>query len=47
VNFGLANGRPVGDGVVTGYGTVDGYDAGVFFPGRHRLRRGPGEIYGE
>src|SRR4029077_17375982 len=25
-NFGLENNRPVGDGVVTGYGTIDGRD---------------------
>jgi acetyl-CoA carboxylase carboxyltransferase component len=25
-NFGLAENRPLGDGVVTGYGTIDGHD---------------------
>src|SRR6202022_4798832 len=29
-NFGLEQKRPLGDGVVTGYGTVDGRDGGIF-----------------
>ncbi|MBF6371284.1 methylmalonyl-CoA carboxyltransferase, partial [Nocardia puris] len=30
VNFGLENNRPLGDGVVTGYGTIDGRDVCIF-----------------
>jgi propionyl-CoA carboxylase beta chain len=30
VNFGLAENRPLGDGVVTGYGTIDGRDVCIF-----------------
>ena len=33
-NFGLAENRPLGDGVVTGYGTIDGHD--VRFADRSR-----------
>ena len=29
-NFGLAEKRPLGDGVVTGYGTIDGRDVCIF-----------------
>ena len=38
---------PYGDGVVTGYGTVDGRPVCVFTPGLHGLRRRLGEVYGE
>ncbi len=40
-NFGLQQNRPVGDGVVTGYGTVDGRDVLHVQPGRHGVRRQP------
>ena len=30
VNFGLQENRPLGDGVVTGYGTIDGRDVCIF-----------------
>jgi propionyl-CoA carboxylase beta chain len=33
-NFGLAENRPLGDGVVTGHGTIDGHD--VRFADRSR-----------
>ena len=38
-NFGMEKNRPYGDGVVTGYGTVDGRPVCVFSPGLHGLRR--------
>ena len=37
--FGLEKNRPYGDGVVTGYGTVDGRQVVRVRPGLHRLRR--------
>ena len=39
--FGLERNRPYGDGVVTGYGTVDGRPVCGVRPGLHRLRRLP------
>ncbi|WP_054248582.1 acyl-CoA carboxylase subunit beta, partial [Rhodococcus opacus] len=47
VNFGLADNRPVGDGVVTGYGTVDGRDVCVFSQDATVFGGSLGEIYGE
>ena len=38
-NFGMDRNRPYGDGVVTGYGTVDGRDVVRVLPGRRRVRR--------
>jgi propionyl-CoA carboxylase beta chain len=40
-NFGLADKRPLGDGVVTGYGTIDGRDGLHLQPGPDGLRRQP------
>ena len=40
-NFGMDDKRPFGDGVVTGYGTVDGRPGRDLLPGRHRVRRQP------
>ena len=37
--FGIENNRPLTDGVVTGWGTVDGRKVFVFSPGLHDLRR--------
>ena len=39
VAFGGDKNRPYGDGVVTGYGTVDGRTVARVRPGLHRLRR--------
>ena len=47
VNFGLADNRPVGDGVVTGYGTIDGRDVCVFSQDATVFGGSLGEIYGE
>ena len=38
-DFGMARNRPYGDGVVTGYGTIDGRPGGRVQPGLHRQRR--------
>ena len=38
-NFGLEKNRPYGDGVVTGYGTVDGRPVCRLLAGLHHLRR--------
>ncbi|NLG55835.1 MAG: acyl-CoA carboxylase subunit beta [Rhodococcus sp.] len=46
-NFGLAENRPVGDGVVTGYGTVDGREVCVFSQDSTVFGGSLGEIYGE
>ncbi|NKZ63894.1 methylmalonyl-CoA carboxyltransferase [Rhodococcus hoagii] len=46
-NFGLADNRPVGDGVVTGYGTIDGRDVCVFSQDATVFGGSLGEIYGE
>ena len=46
-NFGLGDNRPAGDGVVTGYGTVDGRDVCVFSQDATVFGGSLGEIYGE
>ncbi len=46
-NFGMAENRPFGDGVVTGYGTVDGRDVCVFSQDATVFGGSLGEIYGE
>jgi len=46
-NFGLAENRPYGDGVVTGYGTVDGRDICVFSQDVGVFGGSLGEVYGE
>lgn len=46
-NFGLAENRPVGDGVVTGYGTIDGRDVCVFSQDATVFGGSLGEVYGE
>ncbi len=46
-NFGLADRRPVGDGVVTGYGTVDGREVCVFSQDSTVFGGSLGEVYGE
>jgi propionyl-CoA carboxylase beta chain len=47
VNFGLAANRPLGDGVVTGYGTVDGRDVCIFSQDVAVFGGSLGEVYGE
>ncbi|OLT39762.1 methylmalonyl-CoA carboxyltransferase [Saccharomonospora sp. CUA-673] len=46
-NFGLEANRPYGDGVVTGYGTVDGREVCVFSQDVTVLGGALGEVYGE
>jgi propionyl-CoA carboxylase beta chain len=46
-NFGLQNNRPFGDGVVTGYGTVDGRPVCVFSQDVTVYGGALGEVYGE
>jgi propionyl-CoA carboxylase beta chain len=46
-NFGLENHRPYGDGVVTGYGTVDGRPVCVFSQDFTVFGGSLGEVYGE
>ncbi|WP_349269599.1 propionyl-CoA carboxylase subunit beta [Mycolicibacterium parafortuitum] len=46
-NFGLENNRPTGDGVVTGYGTIDGRDVCVFSQDATVFGGSLGEVYGE
>ena len=46
-NFGLAENRPVGDGVVTGYGTIDGRDVCIFSQDATVFGGSLGEVYGE
>jgi propionyl-CoA carboxylase beta chain len=46
-NFGLENNRPYGDGVVTGYGTVDGRPVCVFSQDVTIFGGSLGEVYGE
>jgi propionyl-CoA carboxylase beta chain len=46
-NFGLENNRPYGDGVITGYGTVDGRRVCVFSQDFTVLGGSLGEVYGE
>ncbi|MCX5044513.1 acyl-CoA carboxylase subunit beta [Aldersonia sp. NBC_00410] len=47
VNFGLAETRPLGDGVVTGYGTIDGRDVCIFSQDVTVFGGSLGEVYGE
>ncbi|MEU4237883.1 acyl-CoA carboxylase subunit beta [Actinoplanes sp. NPDC026619] len=46
-NFGLAENRPYGDGVVTGYGTVDGRQVCVFSQDFTVFGGSLGEVFGE
>src|SRR6478609_2314911 len=46
-NFGLAANRPYGDGVVTGYGTVNGREICVFSQDVAVFGGSLGEVYGE
>jgi propionyl-CoA carboxylase beta chain len=46
-NFGLESKRPLGDGVVTGYGTIDGRDVCVFSQDSTVFGGSLGEVYGE
>ncbi|SIR81338.1 acyl-CoA carboxylase subunit beta [Williamsia sterculiae] len=46
-NFGLAQRRPLGDGVVVGYGTVDGREVCVFSQDATVFGGSLGEVYGE
>jgi len=46
-NFGLADNRPYGDGVITGYGTVDGRRVCVFSQDFTVFGGSLGEVYGE
>ncbi|MFC4377588.1 acyl-CoA carboxylase subunit beta [Nocardia halotolerans] len=47
VNFGLESNRPLGDGVVTGYGTIDGRDVCIFSQDVTVFGGSLGEVYGE
>ena len=47
VNFGMQESRPYGDGVVTGYGTVDGRTIAVFSQDFTVMGGSLGEVYGE
>jgi propionyl-CoA carboxylase beta chain len=46
-NFGMRDNRPYGDGVVTGYGTVDGRPVAVFSQDFTVFGGSLGEVYGE
>ncbi len=46
-NFGMQENRPYGDGVVTGYGTVDGRAVAVFSQDFTIMGGSLGEVYGE
>src|SRR3954469_24921612 len=46
-NFGLEANRPLGDGVVTGYGTIDGRDVCIFSQDATVFGGRLGEVYGE
>jgi propionyl-CoA carboxylase beta chain len=46
-NFGLASRRPLGDGVVSGYGTVDGREVCIFSQDATVFGGSLGEVYGE
>jgi propionyl-CoA carboxylase beta chain len=46
-NFGMATKRPFGDGVVTGYGTVDGRPVAIFSQDVTVFGGSLGEVYGE
>ncbi len=47
VNFGLEKNRPYGDGVITGYGTIDGRQVCVFSQDFTVFGGSLGEVYGE
>ncbi|MFI5777384.1 acyl-CoA carboxylase subunit beta [Nocardia sp. NPDC051570] len=47
VNFGMESNRPLGDGVVTGYGTIDGRDVCIFSQDATVFGGSLGEVYGE
>ncbi|GAA3392204.1 acyl-CoA carboxylase subunit beta [Cryptosporangium minutisporangium] len=46
-NFGLEKNRPYGDGVITGYGTIDGRQVCVFSQDATVFGGSLGEVYGE
>lgn len=46
-NFGLDKNRPTGDGVVTGYGTIDGREVCIFSQDATVFGGSLGEVYGE
>ena len=46
-NFGMGDKRPFGDGVVTGYGTVDGRPVAIFSQDVTVFGGSLGEVYGE
>ena len=46
-NFGLAEKRPLGDGVVTGYGTIEGRDVCIFSQDATVFGGSLGQVYGE
>ncbi len=46
-NFGLEKNRPLGDGVVTGYGTIDGREVCLFSQDATVFGGSLGEVYGE
>src|SRR5690349_11506284 len=46
-NFGLQDKRPFGDGVVTGYGTIDGREICIFSQDVSVFGGSLGEVYGE
>src|SRR5689334_17036086 len=46
-NFGLENNRPLGDGGITGYGTIDGRDVCIFSQDATVFGGSLGEVYGE
>ena len=46
-NFGLGDKHPLGDGVVTGYGTIDGRDVCIFSQDATVFGGSLGEVYGE
>jgi propionyl-CoA carboxylase beta chain len=46
-NFGMDANRPLGDGVVTGYGTIDGRDVCIFSQDATVFGGSLGEVYGE
>ena len=46
-NFGLQNNRPYGDGVITGYGTVDGRQVCIFAQDFTVFGGSLGEVFGE
>ena len=46
-NFGLGDKRPLGDGVVTGYGTIDGREVCIFSQDATVFGGSLGEVYGE